>query len=65
MYKYNTLAMEIYTASIKCQETLRVVLEGLEGVQHNQDDIDIEIVCGPWTYRNGVYGGSRKYNPGV
>ena len=33
LYKYNTLAMGIHTANSECQEKLRVVLEGLEGVQ--------------------------------
>ena len=39
LYKYNTLAMGIHTASSECQEKLRAILEGLEGVQQIQDDV--------------------------
>ena len=33
LYKYNRLAMGIHTVSSECQEKLRLVLHGLEGVQ--------------------------------
>ena len=39
LYKFNTLAMGIHTASSECQEKLRLVLEGLEGIQQIQDDV--------------------------
>ena len=39
LYKFNTLAIGIHTASSECQEKLRRVLEGLDGVCQIQDDI--------------------------
>ena len=38
LYNFNTLAIGIHTASSECQEKLRRVLEGLEGVCQIQDD---------------------------
>ena len=39
LYKFKTLAIGIHTASSECQEKLRRVLEGLDGVCQIQDDI--------------------------
>ena len=39
LYKFHMLAMGIHMASSECQEKLRRVLEGLEGVLQIQDDI--------------------------
>ena len=39
LYKYNTLVMGVSSASSECHERIRLVVEGLEGVQQIKDDI--------------------------
>ena len=39
LYRYNTLVMGAHTASSECQEAVRLMLVGLEGVQQIQDDV--------------------------
>ena len=39
LYRYETLVMGVHTASSECQEKVRLLLEGLEGVQQIQDDV--------------------------
>ena len=41
LYRYETLVMGVPTASSKCQEKTRILLEGLDGVQQIQDDVVI------------------------
>ena len=39
LYKYNTLVMGVSSASSECHERIRLVVEGLQGVQQIKDDI--------------------------
>ena len=39
LYKYNTLVMGVSSASSECKERIRLVVEGLEGVQQIKEDI--------------------------
>ena len=39
LYKYNILVMGVSSASSECHERIRVLVEGLEGVQQIKDDI--------------------------
>ena len=39
LYRYETLVMGVHTASSECQEKVRLLLDGLEGVQQIQDDV--------------------------
>ena len=39
LYKYNTLVMGVSSASSECHERIRLIVEGLEGVQQIKDDI--------------------------
>ena len=39
LYKYHTLVMGVSSASSECHERIRLVVEGLEGVQQIKDDI--------------------------
>ena len=39
LYRYDTLVMGVHTASSECQEKVRLLLDGLEGVQQIQDDV--------------------------
>ena len=39
LYRYETLVMGVHTASSECQEKVRILLDGLEGVQQIQDDV--------------------------
>ena len=39
LYKYNILVMGVSSASSECHERIRLVVEGLEGVQQIKDDI--------------------------
>merc|ERR1711888_82853 len=44
LYKYETLVMGVHTASSECQEKVRLLLDGLEGIQQIQDDVVVHGV---------------------
>ena len=44
LYKYNTLVMGVSSASSECHERIRLVVEGLQGVQQIKDDIVVHGV---------------------
>ena len=44
LYKYNTLVMGVSSASSECHERIRLVVEGLEGVQQIKYDIVVHGV---------------------
>ena len=39
LYRYNTLVMGVSSGSSECQERIRLIVEGLEGVVQIKDDI--------------------------
>ena len=44
LYMYNTLVMGTAPASSEYQENIRLILEGLDGVQQIKDDLVVHII---------------------
>ena len=44
LYMYNTLVMGTAPVSSECHENIRLILEGLDGVQQIKDDLVVHVI---------------------